>query len=187
MSSPCRSKALAALAIGLALAACQRETRDFHPPKSPPASSPGVSPGDLMAGGGPPPAQDPRVSIYEDNAFHIGEGKRLYDWYNCYSCHAAGGGDIGPPLMDDKWRYGGRLDQIHASIIEGRPNGMPSFRNVLTDEQAWQLAAYVRSLGGNVPKDAAPSRGDEQNPGEPLTQVDSQKPKGVAPRQEPGR
>ncbi len=31
----------------------------------------------------------------------------------------------GPPLMDDEWRYGGRIDQTAATIAEGRPNGMP--------------------------------------------------------------
>ena len=52
---------------------------------------------------------------------------------------------MGPPLMDDEWRYGGRIDQIAASIAEGRPNGMPSWRGKLTDDQIWKLAAYVRS------------------------------------------
>jgi cytochrome c oxidase cbb3-type subunit 3 len=45
---------------------------------------------------------------------------------------------------------------------------MPSFRGKIADPQVWQLAAYVRSLSGNVPPNAAPSRSDEMqsNPAE---------------------
>lgn len=78
---------------------------------------------------------------------------------------------MGPPLMDDEWRYGGRIDQIAASIAEGRPNGMPMWRGKLTADQIWQLSAYVRSLSGQVRKDAVPSRGDEVSNTEPLTQT----------------
>ena len=55
---------------------------------------------------------------------------------------------MGPPLIDDKWIYGSDPDQIFATIMQGRPNGMPSFRGKIPDYQVWQLAAYVRSLGG---------------------------------------
>ena len=47
-------------------------------------------------------------SDYEDNAYHLSEGKRLYTWFNCNGCHAKGGGGSGPPLMDDRWIYGAR-------------------------------------------------------------------------------
>src|SRR3712207_8677085 len=42
------------------------------------------------------------------------------------------------------------------TIREGRPNGMPSFRGRVPDNQIWELAAYVRSMGRYVSKDAAP-------------------------------
>jgi cytochrome c oxidase cbb3-type subunit III len=69
--------------------------------------------------------------------------------------------------MDAKWIYGNRPDQVFATIVEGRPNGMPSFRGKLPDNQVWQLAAYVRSLSGQVPKDAAPGRNDNMQVKEP--------------------
>ena len=59
---------------------------------------------------------------------------------------------IGPALMDADWRYGGSIEQIHASIAQGRPNGMPSFRDKIPDDQIWEIAAYVRTLSGNAPK-----------------------------------
>ena len=48
--------------------------------------------------------------------------------------------------MDDEWIYGGRLQQIHQTIVEGRPNGMPAWGGRIPDPQIWQIAAYVRSM-----------------------------------------
>lgn len=153
----------------LVLSGCERETRAFHD-EAPPSND--VSPTSFRAGGPPKPvAKNAQADEYERNAFHISEGKRYYEWYNCYSCHAAGGGDIGPPLMDDKWRYGGEIEQIFSSIVEGRPNGMPSFAGRIPEQQVWEIAAYVRSMAGNAAKDAVPSRGDEMKNTKPLTQI----------------
>ena len=77
----------------------------------------------------------------------------------------------GVPLIDGKWRYGGRIDQIAASIYEGRPNGMPAWRTKLTDQQIWQLAAYVRSLSGQVRKDAVGARTDTMSTTPPNTET----------------
>ena len=78
--------------------------------------------------------------------------------------------------MDDKWIYGSQPDNLFATIVEGRPNGMPSFRGKLPDYQIWQLAAYVRSLSGQVPKDAAPGRNDNMQVKEPENSKDKEKP-----------
>jgi cytochrome c oxidase cbb3-type subunit 3 len=115
----------------------------------------------------------PFQADYAGNAYHIGEGQRLYKWMNCSGCHGpAGGGGMGPPLMDGKWRYGSTMTDIVRTIDGGRPNGMPSFHNRLTGQQMWQLAAFVRSLSGLAPKDAVPSRGDEMSSKVPITQRD---------------
>ena len=53
--------------------------------------------------------------------------------------------DVGS-LMDDRWRYGGSIDPIAATISQGRPGGTPSWKGKLTEQQIWQLAAYVRTL-----------------------------------------
>ncbi len=66
---------------------------------------------------------------------------------------------MGLPLMDEVWIYGGSIENIAASIREGRPNGMPSFRGFLPEEQIWQLAAYVRSISHSVPSSAAADQG----------------------------
>jgi hypothetical protein len=49
-------------------------------------------------------------------------------------------------LMDDEWIYGGRLEQIHQTLVEERPNGMPAWGGKIPDDQLWQMAAYVRSM-----------------------------------------
>ncbi len=89
---------------------------------------------------------DPRAAPYYDNADAVTTGKRLFGQYNCSGCHSNGGGGMGPALMDDEWIYGGRLEQIHQTIVEGRPNGMPAWGGKIPDEQIWQIAAYVRSM-----------------------------------------
>ena len=67
---------------------------------------------------------------------------------------------MGPALMDEEWIYGDHPANIFATIVEGRPNGMPSWRNKLTDAQVWQLVAYVQSMTGQAPIDALPGRSD---------------------------
>jgi cytochrome c oxidase cbb3-type subunit 3 len=157
---------------------CRRETRDFR--EIPPAStSPSVTESDLHPGGGAPPA--PGKTPYELNAYALSEGKRLFSAYNCSGCHANGGGGIGPALMDDEWLYGSNADQIYHSILEGRPNGMPSFRGKIPDYQLWELAAYVRSMSGLAPKDAAPNRDDHMSGPPPESATVQQHPKNVGP------
>jgi len=116
---------------------------------------------DLYAGGAPAAGlSDPHVPE-EFSAFDVSEGKRLYHNFNCVACHANGGGDIGPALMDDKWLYGAEPRNIYADIVEGRPNGMPSFRGKIPDAQVWQIVAYVRSMSGQVPSPMRSGRDDD--------------------------
>jgi cytochrome c oxidase cbb3-type subunit 3 len=129
----------------------------------------GESPATIFPGGSQPAALDPRAKLYDTNANAIAQGQQLYSWMNCVGCHSHGGGGMGPPLMDNEWRYGSRIDQIAASIAEGRPNGMPAWRGKLTDDQIWQLAAYVRSLSGLPSKDAVSSRAESMSAGTPQT------------------
>lgn len=183
MSSPCRVDARALLAAGalvLALAGCERERREYHASPTREASrGPRLTP--FQPGQPTADRADPVGRHYENSAYHVGQGARLYRAFNCNGCHALGGGAIGPALMDPQWRYGGRIDQIHATILEGRPNGMPSWRGRITDQQAWQLAAYVRALSGNVRKDARPGRAEGLSGPPPLTQMPAQEPDGADP------
>jgi cytochrome c oxidase cbb3-type subunit 3 len=112
---------------------------------------------------------DPRAAEYAGNAYQISQGQRLFGWMNCTGCHAHGGGGMGPPLSDSEWRYGSGMEDIVRTILHGRPNGMPRFEGKITEQQAWQLAAYVRSLSGLSRKDAVGARPDAMMPNEPAT------------------
>ena len=151
-------RAIAALCLAGALAACEREERRFSetPPTAMPLSA--VRQTTLQPG---PATRDLYVaSEYDDNAWAIAEGQLLYNQWNCVGCHAHGGGGMGPPLIDGDWIYGSSPENIVATILQGRPNGMPSFQGKIGATEAWKLAAYVRTLGGLTPKDAWPSRED---------------------------
>ncbi|HWB39864.1 MAG TPA: c-type cytochrome [Gemmatimonadales bacterium] len=101
---------------------------------------------------GPTDSSPEPANPYADDSDALIQGRQLYTSFNCAGCHgAAGGGGIGPPLADDDWIYGGSDAQIYASVIQGRPNGMPAFGPMMAGEAVWKLAAYVRSLHQDVP------------------------------------
>jgi cytochrome c oxidase cbb3-type subunit 3 len=153
------------------LACCSREKRELHPPIVPPDDRQMTL---LHAGGPLPPAKIPMG--YETNAYAISQGKQLFTDFNCSTCHADGGGDIGPALKDDRWIYGSGPAQIHDSVVEGRPNGMPSFRGRIAEDQVWQIVAYIRSLGALAPSAGAPGRSDEISAGHPPNSNPAQTP-----------
>ena len=169
MSSRCRASLLILGVAALTLGACDREERHSRGKPIGETVPAGESPDTILPGGSMPAALDPRAKLYDNNAPAISQGQQLYMAMNCVGCHFHGGGGMGPPLMDDQWRYGGRLDQIAASIAEGRPNGMPAWRDKLTDDQIWKLAAYVRSMSGQPSKDAVSSRAEEMSTTTPAT------------------
>lgn len=169
MSSRSHAECLALAVAALVLASCDREERHSRSKPLGETVPAGQSPDTIYPGAVTPPPPDARAAQYDNNSPAIAEGQFLYGKMNCVGCHSHGGGGMGPALMDDEWRYGGRIDQIVASIAEGRPNGMPAWRGKLTDDQMWKLAAYVRSLSGQPSKDAVSSRADEMSNTTPQT------------------
>ncbi|MCP8940878.1 c-type cytochrome [Alsobacter sp. SYSU M60028] len=158
-------RTLAIALVLLSLAACQREERALRGDPMADESREKIALTSLSPGdSGPIEVRTGRGEEYTGNAYHQSEGKKLFKQMNCNGCHANGGGGMGVPLMDDTWIYGGRIENVVQTIREGRPNGMPSFRGKLPDEQIWQLAAYVLSMSRAVPQDVAPSRDDDMHP-----------------------
>ena len=91
---------------------------------------------------------------------------------NCVQCHGSGAaGSIGyPNLKDEDWLWGGSINDIHTTLLHGiraadypqtRTSMMPSFGKdgILTSDQVNDTAAYVLSLSGKHPNDAAAQRG----------------------------
>lgn len=139
--------------VAMNLGACRRE--DDHPFMRRPSGAmiEGNRQSELQAG----PARPVRrvINPFEGNDEAIAQGKQLYNQFNCSGCHAAGGGAIGPPLMDDEWIYGGSPANIFWTIIEGRPQGMPAFGGRIAEDQLWRIVAYVRSLSV-IPRTSLP-------------------------------
>jgi cytochrome c oxidase cbb3-type subunit 3 len=162
-----------ALSAVAALCGCQRERRDFIATPSDAAAAESLRMSSLVPGA---PAIAPRIDDpYEDNAYALAQGKRLFGWYNCVGCHARGGGGSGPALMDKVWIYGSDPANVFATIVQGRPNGMPAFGGRIAEKEAWQLVAYVRSMSGLASKQAAPNRADAMH-AKPESEVDRQAP-----------
>src|SRR5436190_13551626 len=116
------------------MSACERERRDFTMPNGEHLTSAtrltALQPGS--------PSQFPDIaSPFQRNAYGLSEGKRLFAAYNCKGCHANGGGGIGPALMDHRWIYGSRPEQIFSTIVQGRPDGMPAFGGRFPEQELW--------------------------------------------------
>jgi cytochrome c oxidase cbb3-type subunit 3 len=153
--------ALAAAMLLLA-AGCERELRQFRSPPSASTVDHGLRVGSLQPGQPLPPAD--MKNPYEENAYAVSQGKRWFRWYNCSGCHGNGGGGSGPALIDSEWIYGSEPAQVYATIAQGRPNGMPSFRGHIPEDQIWQLVAYVRSMSGQLSTGPSPGQGDTLHP-----------------------
>jgi cytochrome c oxidase cbb3-type subunit III len=150
------------LCIVVATAGCQREERQLRldPPVAAALGDVALMPNGIS--GAPPKTYFALDRPYEKNAYNLSQGKRLYSWFGCKSCHADGQGGAGPAFLDGWWNYGPEMVSIVASIRDGRPHGMPAFRDKMTTEQIWQLAGYVQTIGAYTVKTAATGRDDDK-------------------------
>jgi cytochrome c oxidase cbb3-type subunit III len=88
----------------------------------------------------------------------LAQGKSIYI-ERCLACHATGGaGAIGPNLTDDFWIHSARVDSVAYLVLNGvASKGMPTWGNLLSDDQIKSVAVYVKSLRGtNPPNPKAP-------------------------------
>lgn len=113
-------------------------------------------------------AATPVADILKDeelNRFATAGGSAAFK-VNCTPCHGSGaaGGNGYPNLNDDDWLWGGSIDEIYTTITHGirhddddetHASEMPVFADMLSPEEVKQVAAFVYSLSGGVPSDAA--------------------------------
>jgi cytochrome c oxidase cbb3-type subunit III len=137
----------------LACAACSKsEGGSQAAPASVPQDHSSSTPLGQRAGTGDSASVLSTENPYEGSKQAALEGQKIYLAMNCTTCHAYdGSGNQGPDLTDTRWRYGGLPIQIFNSIHDGRPQGMPSWKDKLTDDQIWKLVTYVESFGGSFP------------------------------------
>jgi cytochrome c oxidase cbb3-type subunit 2 len=123
----------------------------------------GAAPAAVQIGGAP-----------SSSAEGLAEGRRTFEKLECFKCHGQAGrgdGTSAPTLQDDLgypiraadltagWRFNGgsTVEGIYTRLrtgLDGTP--MPSFTDVIdskviTDEQLWRVAQYVRSLSPAEP------------------------------------
>ncbi|HET7879587.1 MAG TPA: cytochrome c, partial [Acetobacteraceae bacterium] len=73
-------------------------------------------------------------------------GRKLFLETNCYICHGGrGGGGMCPSLRDSRPDAGDVAD----AVLNGKPQGMPSFAALLSNLDVNDLAAYIHSLRSN--------------------------------------
>lgn len=79
----------------------------------------------------------------------VSAGKQIFST-NCAACHQADGKGMfalgAPNLTDGIWLYGASRSFIEESIANGRTGIMPAHKELLGEEKAHILAAYVYSL-----------------------------------------
>ena len=83
----------------------------------------------------------------ELSAYVEASGKVLFG-DSCSACHGAGGsGNVGyPVLADDDWLAGGTIEQIQATITNGRKGMMTAHVNTLSEAEIDTLANYTVGL-----------------------------------------
>lgn len=89
---------------------------------------------------------------YDGDPAAIQRGKYLFIHMNCAYCHGFdGGGGMGPNLADNYWRFGADDADLFKTLWDGRPQGMPAWRNALTQDDIWRVIAYIRTFRGTEP------------------------------------
>jgi len=96
-----------------------------------------------------------------DNPEAMKSGERIFASY-CTVCHgsdARGNKDF-PNLTDKDWLWGGKPEQIEATIMNGRMGNMPARGGLpLTDTEVENVAEYVMSLSGRKVDEVAAGAG----------------------------
>jgi cytochrome c oxidase cbb3-type subunit 3 len=90
-------------------------------------------------------------------------GQRIFA-NNCSQCHGsdARGSRGFPNLGDGDWIWGGSVDAIRTSIVNGRQAAMPPWGAVLGEEGVHNVALYALTLSGTVEPSAESAAGEAQ-------------------------
>jgi len=118
-----------AAALGVTAFAAEIHTAHAQTATPPPAQAGAPAPGSGRGGG----RGNPAAQLFSDV---------------CAGCHGATAA-VGPraqSLLADTWLHGGDDESIAKNIRDGfLDKGMPPFKETLTDQQIWQMVAYLRT------------------------------------------
>jgi cytochrome c oxidase cbb3-type subunit 3 len=109
----------------------------------------GCSRGGEPAGGKPQQAAGPVAKQGSAEQNQYAAGYALFS-KTCRVCHGnegnGRGSRKGPSLQRGEYTYGRTREAVLESIRNGRPNGMPAYGKVFSQEQLDALATYVLTL-----------------------------------------
>src|SRR4029078_2649666 len=91
------------IGVTMVLSACKREHRDFEPDKVDVAKLGPVHLVNLEPGGHTPPKNLEAGKDFEQNAYHLNQGKELFSAMNCIGCHWNRGGGRGRAFLGHGW------------------------------------------------------------------------------------
>jgi mono/diheme cytochrome c family protein len=112
----------------------------------------------VASAAGPGVAQSPNGKMKNpykaDDAAVVKEGRTLWLQYGCSGCHGVGGGGgMGPPVIDDVWKFGSDDETLYKLIKGQNPQStMPRVFTSMPDEEAWKILTYIRSIYAGDPK-----------------------------------
>ena len=136
--------------------------------------------GKWQASGGAKPVAPGGISAPMGGMSMPQVGAALFQQYQCASCHSGDGvrRGVGPSLAGiygtNRTLANGKVVKAddgylrnvlyypNEYVLKGWPQGMPTYRGTLTEEQVLQINAYVKSLSGAAPPSAT---GTTQPPG----------------------
>jgi cytochrome c oxidase cbb3-type subunit 3 len=96
---PLHIKRLVVLFAAFVLTGCEREERQLRLDLPLAAALDGLRLMPNGISGAPPEVYFALDKPYESNAYDLNQGKRLYSWFECESCHGDGRGGIGPSFL----------------------------------------------------------------------------------------
>jgi mono/diheme cytochrome c family protein len=94
-------------------------------------------------------SQSGQTNPFSSDLALIAAGRSLFNQH-CSHCHSPNAMNPEPrtDLRRLKLRYGERADEVfYTTVTQGRPNaGMPSWREVLSDEVIWTMQTFLNSV-----------------------------------------
>jgi len=103
--------------------------------------------------------RDVRELVNDPSALKI--GRRLYASY-CGTCHGADARGVRgfPNLRDLDWLWGGEPSEIKKTITNGRVAVMPPWGDILSNDDIFNVAEYVRGLSGRAIDGTVAAKGE---------------------------
>jgi glucose/arabinose dehydrogenase len=132
---------IVAAVLGVQAMIAAGQTPQSPPSQAPPAQTPPAQPAER--GAAPPGGGQGR-----------GRGNQAAMLYTeqCSGCHGTDlSGGRAPSLFDETWVHGNDDETIARNIQNGFPQaGMVPYKDTLSDQQIWQLVAYLRTAGATM-------------------------------------